>query len=190
MFSLTLNFTVPHKGNVLRFFITRSLTLTVIFVCLLLAPKAASADPLTLTINPSSLTAPVGGTVSFIGTITNDTGLVLNATDLFINFSSFDPTIITATQLLGDPDFILANGGTSAVVNLFSVTLSPLAVPGSSYSITLFLQDPNNNLSNNVTVVVTAAPTAVPEPATLLLLGTGLAATAALRRKRRNTLQR
>jgi len=165
--------------------VTRALTTLPLFVFLLLLPQAVRAESLMLSISPTSLSGTPGGTVTFMGTITNTTGFTLNATDIFINFSGFEPSVITPLQLLGTPDFVLPNNTFSPVVGLFTVTLAPGAAAG-TYTFDLFLQDINNNLSNTVTVSVVVGASAVPEPATLLLLMTGLAGAAVTRQKRRN----
>jgi len=174
-------FTKPNKR------IIRALTMVTFFVLVLLTPNAASADPLTLTINPTSLVGTPGGTVTFMGSITNTTGVTLNATDLFLNFSGFDPDLINPLQILGTPDFTLPNNTFSPMVSLFSVTLAP-TTPAGTYTFDVFLQDINNNLSNFVTVSVNV-DAAIPEPATILLLITGLAGAKISRHKRRNNLR-
>lgn len=167
--------------------IIRALTVAVFLVLVLLTPHAARADSLILNISPTSLAGTPGGTVTFVGSITNTTGATLNATDLFLNFSGFDPAVITTIQLLGTPDFTLPNNTFSPVVNLFSVTLSP-GTPAGTYTFDVFLQDIDNNLSNNVTVSVSVGAAAVPEPVSLLLLITGLAGAGITRYRRRNNL--
>ena len=152
------------------------LTLFAIFGFVLLAPKSISADPITLAPSSASLNTTAGGTVIFTGQITNQTGVPLSALDLFLNFSGFDPAVITIEQLLGDPDFLLPNNTFSQVVNLYSVTVAANAPPG-TYTFDVFIQDVNDNFSNIVTVSVVVSPNAVPEPTTLLLLITGLVGT-------------
>ena len=93
------------------------------------------------------------------------------ASDLFLNFANFDPLVVSLTQLLGSPDFVINDGDTSPTVDLFSFDLAPTAAAGTTYVADVFVQDGNNppNFSNIVTVSVK-----VPEPATAALFGIGL----------------
>jgi hypothetical protein len=184
--SSTLTHTVITRHNNA---LIRSLTLVILLTLMLLSPAAASADPLTLTITPGTLVGTPGGTVTFTGSITNTTGVTLNASDLFLNFSGFDPGVLSPIQTLGIPDFTLPNNTFSPSVSLFSVTLAPGTPPG-TYTIDVFLEDINNNLSNVLTVSVNVNAAAVPEPATLLLLLTGLAGAGVTRHQWRKKLLR
>jgi hypothetical protein len=151
-------------------------------LCNLLLPVAAKAG-LILSINPISLSASAGGTVTFMGAITNDTGAALSATDLFLNFNGFDPTNLPAlSQLLGSPDFSLPDSTTSAVVDLFLVQVAPTAAAG-PYPIDVSVEDVNNNLSNDVTVTVNVTGSViVPETSSVVLAVAGLLLTAVARR--------
>jgi hypothetical protein len=145
----------------------------VLVTCTQIQPAAAQF--IDLSIAPSSLPGAPGGTVDFTGTIANHTGVSLNATDLGFNFSGYDSSVVTPNQVLGIPDFALPNTATSAVVDLFSVTIAPTAPPG-TYPLDASLLDINNNTSNDVIVDVTVGQTAVPEPGTLWLVLVGMAA--------------
>ena len=137
---------------------------------LVLACSAAGAAPLTLTIaNPDRIGVP-GGSEIFSGTITNNTGGSLNASDLFLNFASYDFGNVTLAQLLGAPDFPIADGTTSSFTDLFSFDLAATAPIPATFYADVVVEDPNNNLSDTVTVSVRT----VPEPGTYGLAGLAL----------------
>src|SRR5262245_4071681 len=105
--------------------------LALLFVFFALAPPVHAE--LTLTIDQPVQFTTAGSTVIFTGTVTNNTGFDLTAAaDLFLNFNSFDPSALSFTQLLGDPDFSLPNGTTSPDVPLFSALVDPSATAAGS----------------------------------------------------------
>ena len=160
------------------------------FVVLLLgcccAPQMAGASSISFQLSSTSLEASSGGTAIFMGTVTNATGGDLNASDFFFNFGNYDFAFVSPTQDLGFPlDFPIPNGTASPTVALFDVMLGAVP-PGSVFTIDVQLQDSNFDLTQpqTVTVSVPAAAT-TPEPATMLLFGTGLAGIWLRSRKRR-----
>ena len=131
-----------------------------------------SAALLTLDIQqPDRIGAP-GTTELFAGTITNGTGIDVLTSDLFLNFSGFDASVVSLTQLLGTPDFLIAAGTTSALTNLFDFDLNFGALVPATYFADVVLEDGSNNLSDTVTVSVRT----VPEPGSAALVGMGLLA--------------
>jgi PEP-CTERM motif len=134
----------------------------------------ANAFPFTLTIDNPDRIGHLGSTEIFSGKIANDSGGDVLASDLFLDFSGFDPLVVSLSQLLGSPDFTIADGTTSGIVDLFSFDLAPTAVPGPPYLADVFVQDGSNpfNMSNIATISVGL----VPEPATLGLVGIALIA--------------
>ena len=145
-----------------------------------LAAASALAVPLTLNVLDPDRTGPAGATYSFTGSITNNTGSALNASDLFLDFNGFDFGSVSLSQLLGTPDFVIAAGTTSAVVSLFDFTLAPDGMAGVRYVADVGVSDAIGDLSDSVTVSVTA----IPEPTTTALMALGLAGVALARRRR------
>ena len=158
---------IPHR--ILR---ACGLCVSLVLVTLVLG-TTANAEPITLLVNPGSLSGSPGTTLVFTGQITNQTGAPLNGSDLFFNFNGFDPAVLTITQLVGDPDFVLPNNTISPVINLFTVTIVANVSPG-THAFEAFLQDINNTFSNAVTIQVSVDAAAIPELSTLFLLTTGL----------------
>src|SRR6516162_2964546 len=131
-------------------------------------PLPVQAGPLVLTIDqPDRVGVNAGSTLDFTGTITNNTGSSLDAAaDLFLNFNNFDSAVLSFDQLLGNPDFVLPNGATSADILLFDANVGLLATAaGSPYLADVQVQDSLGDLSNDVTISIS-----VPEPASLTLL--------------------
>ena len=172
--------------------LVRSFALGVTYAFLLSASVWAKADPISFQLTTTQITTVSQGTVTFDGTVTNNSGGTLNASDFFFNFFDFDPSSVSQTiQDLGvATDFLIPNGTSSGVVALFDVTLGSVPA-GSSFPIDVVLQDTNSDSSATQTVTVTVpgtgTETTIPEPATLFQLATGLAATLAVRRKRKSS---
>lgn len=163
----------------------QTLALGAIGTVLLGAASTTKADPISFHLTSIQITTTSGSTVTFDGTVTNDSGGSLKASDFFFNFFGFDPVSVSPIQDLGvASNFLIPNGATSGVVALFDVMLG--AVPaGSSFPLDVVLQDTNSDLSTQqgVTVSVSGSVTQTAEPATLLLLTTGLLVPFAVRRK-------
>jgi hypothetical protein len=137
-----------------------------------------SAAPWTLSIqDPDRIGAP-GATLDFWGTITNASGVDFNASDLFLNFAGFDPSVVTLTQVLGAPDLSIPAGTTSGPIDLFQFTLDAAAPGPATYFSDVTLEDPNNNVSDVVTVSVR-----VPEPSTWTMVAAALLAGWVARRR-------
>lgn len=176
-----------------RFFL--SLCGIVGFLFLTVSPS--KADGISFQLTAATLTVASGGNATFTGTITNGSGADLNATDFFFNFFSYDPTSVTPNQLLGtSTDFSIGNGTTTSVLDLFNVQLGTVS-SGSPFPIDVQLEDVNGDFSTleMVDVAVSGGSTGggggggtpVPEPASLVLLGSGLALVAAWRKPFKRT---
>ncbi len=166
----------------------RSWLIAIFFLAGIAAPWLDASAQISFTVlNPDRISV-AGGTDTFLGTITNNTDDALSSQELFFNFSGFDPAHLSVSQLLGNVNFTIDKGQTSAVVALFRTDLSSNAKPG-LYSMDMLLQDQDNDLSDPLSVTLRI----VPEPAALALLSIGLIivlSITALRRAKQNSTPR
>ncbi len=152
----------------------------------LLAPLAAKADPIILTLDPSQ-TVAAGGTVTFMGSLSNGgaPGRFINGTSITLNVVglSTDDTAFFANV----PAF-LNPGDSTGLVAFFDVIASLAALPGTytgSFSVIGGdTAEANNTLATQDFSLIVTSANPIPEPATMVLLGTGLIGAAAAKRRR------
>ncbi len=147
----------------------------------------AKADPLVLTLqNPNQFGLP-GQTIVFSASVTNTGTTNSNAakiTGIHFDGNVFDdfshlPFIINFAQQ------VVAAGDTLGPLPIFTVTIPVEATLGSVLvgQVTLLYDDPIS--TNTESFSITVGPAPVPEPATMILLATGLAGALGSRRVRR-----
>src|SRR5687767_625584 len=160
---------------------------TLAFLAIL--PAAVKADPITLTLDPTHSVAQ-GSSVTYSGSLSNGglPGRFINAVSLTLppgitfNDSAFFTNV---------PAF-LGSGATTGVVSFFDVFADLLIPPGNyigSFSVLGGVDDQDQNIlaTHEFTIMVTpGGQNPIPEPASMLLLASGLAGAAALRRRKRS----
>lgn len=153
------------------------LSLLIIALVLVVRPSAAAQD-IGIILSQSTLTGAAGTTLTFDARLTN-----LSSSTIYLNGDS--STTISPSLTLSDNPFLnnaplsLGAGANSGPFAIFTITIDPSTVSG-VYSLNNFiiLGGLTNASFNQVgsTSFTVNVPSPVPEPATLLLVGSGLLA--------------
>ena len=168
---------------------------------LLLLPAAVKADPIVITLDDARTVAS-GFTVTFQGTLAN-TGpgnRYVNAVGFSFSGGFADFTFDPSDFFAAVPQFFptgSATPGFPVPVDFFDLIVSASVAPGTytgSFSVLGTSCDPNDPMcmetdttlgTQDFTLVVQGAGAAVPEPATMFLLATGLGGAALAKRRAR-----
>jgi PEP-CTERM motif len=162
-----------------------------VLAVLVILPAAVKADPVTFTLDDTHSVAQ-GSSVTFFGTLSNGGPPTVFLNAISFSFASGAPGSIT----FNDAAFFalpasLTSGSSTGLAAFFDVVVSALVPPGVYTGTVSILGGADENAQNNLgtqefSITVTpGGQQPVPEPATMLLLGSGLAGAAALRRRKR-----
>lgn len=161
---------------------------------LALMPTTTRADSLSLVLNPANYVGQSGGSVTLIGTFTNGAGAI-TWSGFQLNASGAPGDLTdAAVQPINYFSGGLASGAVLGPTAIFTINIAPTVANGTLFplggnSLTIFYVGSNGQESQvdvnfEIRVQNGQPPPGVPEPATLLLLSSGLAGLAAYKRRR------
>ena len=164
-----------------------SLALVALSVLFLL-PAAVKADPIVMTLDPTH-TVAAGGIAVFRGTFSNTgtPGRFVNSVSFTFSGGFADFTFDPSNFFVAVPQFV-PPGFSVGPTDFFDIAVSALAAPGTytgSFTVLGGSTDSDQNplATADFTLIVQGAQTAVPEPATMFLLATGLGGAALAKRR-------
>ncbi len=164
------------------------LVVLAVLAVLVMAPAAVKADPVIFTLDDAVSVAAGSTSSALIATMSNGGPPRVWLTGWGFTFSS--PSLSADETLLGSLPFFLDSGGSYGPTGLFAVIAQAGLAPGIySGSITIFGSHTEGGTDMEFTqdflITVTGGQQAIPEPATMILLGSGLLGAAAARRRQR-----